>query len=152
MQNQKDERKPARYAKDLALQRAEAQVHRSVGGDTALSKYRTKNIERTGVPDGDHKPPPSEKGKAPPPGPVTKSMHMPGPIMGENLHRYMMMHGIDAAQYMGKSGSEWEAVKTPLEGRDTMTSDIKIGDHDEDDYDNNDEKSINDKGKRSKRY
>ncbi len=142
-----DQPKSSRYAKDLALQRAENQVDRSTWPGAALTKYKNKNIENptAGV---EHRPPPKNNDQGMEIGPVTHSMHMPGPEMGVNLHKYMAQHGLDAAQYMGQAGSQWDAVKTPLEGRDTMTSDIKVGDHDEDDYETNDEKSINDRGRR----
>jgi hypothetical protein len=153
MQKQYDDDQPksARYAKNLALQRAENQVHRSMEGEEhpALDKYRKKNVESAHA-TYDHAQDASQDHDEwnPAPGPVAESMHMPGPIHGVNLQRYMMQHGMNAAQYMGREGSNWQAVKTPLEGRDSMTSDIKTGDHDQDDYVNNDEQSLNDRGRR----
>ena len=146
MQKQKDERKPGRYGKDLALQRAENLADRSSWIGKSLTKYKNKNIENPKA-DVEHRPPPKNSDEGEAMGPISKSMHTPGPEMGANLHKYMAKHGMDAAKYMGQAGSKWDAVKTPLQGRDTMTSDVKVGDHDSDDYIDNDEESINDKHK-----
>lgn len=144
-----DEPKSARYGKDLALQRAENQVHRSMGGDEhpSLTKYRKKNVEDAHTTYEHGKDGEDKDGWNPAAGPVTKEMQMPEPKTTANLHKYLTQHGLSSAEYMGAAGSKWDAVKTPLEGRDSMTGDEKTGDHDEDDYIQNDQKSINDRGR-----